>query len=266
MGRSGRDAVHEHLPDLRQKLSVDFCIANGENAAAGFGLTSKIADALFETGVDVISGGNHTFDQKEIKDALSRDERILRPLNYPEETPGRGYAIYSLSRGRKILVINAMARIFMNPLDCPFRALDGLLKKHRMGSNGITGIFVDFHGEATSEKMALGHYLDGRVSAVVGTHSHIPTADAQIFDSGTAYQTDAGMCGDYNSVIGMQKEEPISRFLTKMTKNRYTPASGTGTLCGVVIDLDDKSGKALRIQPLRLGPRLNNTLDAIEGP
>ena len=255
MGRSGRNAATDALPDLREKLKLDFVIVNAENAASGFGTTSKIAGQVIQAGADVISGGNHTFDQKELLTAIGADGRILRPVNYPPGTPGRGYNIYDAPRGKKVLVINAMGRVFMNAMDCPFRAVDEILKKYRLGAT-VDAIVVDFHGEATSEKMAMGQYLDGRVSLVVGTHSHIPTADCQIFDKGTAYQTDAGMCGDYNSVIGMDKAEPISRFLTKMNKERYTPASGEATVCGTFVETDDRTGLAKRIEPVRLGPRL----------
>ncbi|MCJ9427930.1 TIGR00282 family metallophosphoesterase [Kordiimonas marina] len=257
MGRSGRTAAIDALPDLREKLKLDFVVVNGENAASGFGLNSKISGAVIQAGANVISGGNHTFDQKEILTIIGEDNRILRPINYPEGTPGRGYGIYDAGRGRKVLVINAMGRVFMNALDCPFRAVDKILKNYRMGMGcPVSAILVDFHGEATSEKMAMGHFLDGRVSLVVGTHSHIPTADCQILPKGTAYQTDAGMCGDYNSVIGMDKTEPINRFLTRMNKERYTPASGEATVCGTFVETDDKTGLAKRIEPVRLGPRL----------
>lgn len=255
MGRSGRNAVIDALPDLRKKLKLDFVTVNAENAASGFGTTSKIAEQVLEAGADVLSGGNHTFDQKEILSTIDSDARILRPINYPEGTPGRGFNVYNAPRGKKVLVINAMGRVFMNAMECPFRAIDAVLKKYRMGAT-VNAILVDFHGEATSEKMAMGHYLDGRVSLVVGTHSHVPTADAQILPGGTAYQTDAGMCGDYNSVIGMDKAEPISRFLTKMNKERYSPAGGDATICGTFVETDDRTGLATRIEPVRIGPRL----------
>ncbi len=257
VGRTGRQAVIDRLPALRQDLKLDFTVVNAENAASGFGLTSKISHQLFEAGADVLSGGNHTFDQKEILDIINKDDRILRPVNYPSGTPGRGFQVYQAPRGKKILVINAMGRVFMNAMECPFRAVDAVLKHYRMGTHAaVHAILVDFHGEATSEKMAMGHYLDGRVSFVVGTHSHVPTADCQILNGGTAYQTDAGMCGDYNSVIGMDKDEPINRFLTKMNRDRYSPASGEATICGTFVETDDATGLAKRIEPLRIGPRL----------
>jgi len=262
MGRTGRTAAIDALPMLREKLKLDFVVVNAENAASGFGTTGKIAGQVIQAGADVISGGNHTFDQKEFMTAINADDRILRPINYPEGTPGRGYNVYNAPRGKKVLVINAMGRVFMNAMECPFRAVDVVLKKYRLGST-VDAILVDFHGEATSEKMAMGHFLDGRVSLVVGTHSHIPTADCQILDSGTAYQTDAGMCGDYNSVIGMNKAEPISRFLTKMNKERYSPADGEATVCGTFIETDDRTGLAKRIEPVRMGPRLMEHLPEV---
>lgn len=262
MGRTGRNAVISALPDLKKKLKLDFITVNAENAASGFGTTSKIAAQVLDAGADVLSGGNHTFDQKEILSTINSDDRILRPINYPEGTPGRGFNVYEAPRGKKILVINAMGRVFMNAMECPFRAIDTVLKKYRMGAT-VNAILVDFHGEATSEKMAMGHYLDGRVSLVVGTHSHVPTADAQILPGGTAYQTDAGMCGDYNSVIGMDKTEPISRFLTKMNKERYSPAGGEATICGTFIETDDQTGLAKRIEPVRIGPRLMEHLPEV---
>ncbi len=255
MGRSGRTAAIDALPDLREKLKLDFVVVNAENAASGFGTTGKIAGAVIQAGADVLSGGNHTFDQKDILSVIDNDNRILRPVNYPEGTPGRGYAVYDAPRGKKVLVINAMGRVFMNALECPFRAIDKVLQKYRLGAT-VNAIIVDFHGEATSEKMAMGQYLDGRVSFVVGTHSHIPTADCQIFDKGTAYQTDAGMCGDYNSVIGMEKTEPINRFVSRMNKERFTPAGGDATVCGTFVETDDRTGLAKRIEPVRIGPRL----------
>ncbi len=259
VGRSGRKVVTENLPELRLTLGIDFVVANGENAAAGFGLTGKIADQLFAAGCDVISGGNHTLDQKDIFGTLNTDSRVLRPLNYPDATPGRGVHLYDAPRGKKVLVINAMGRVFMNPLDCPFAAVDAVLKANPLGRRADF-ILVDFHGEASSEKMAMGHHLDGRVSLVVGTHTHVPTADTQILPGGTAYQTDAGMCGDYNSVIGMQKDEPVRRFITRQNRERFQPAGGEATLCGVLVDSDDATGLASAVTPIRIGPRLVNSL------
>ncbi|MGY8985417.1 MAG: TIGR00282 family metallophosphoesterase [Sphingomonadales bacterium] len=255
LGRSGRRCLNDHLQELRKSLKIDFVIANGENAAAGFGITEGIADELFAAGVDCISGGNHTFDQNTATPLLEKDKRILRPQNYPKGTPGSGVGRYKDGRGRNIIVINVMGRVFMDPLDDPFKSVDDALKIDGLGRTAHF-VFIDIHAEATSEKMAMGQYLDGSVSAVVGTHSHIPTADAQILPKGTAYQTDAGMCGDYDSVIGMEKEEPIKRFLTKLRRGRFSPALGEGTFCGVFIESDDKTGLANRVEPVRLGGRL----------
>lgn len=258
VGRSGRAAVQDFLPGLRERHGIDFVVCNGENAASGFGLTTKTAQELFNAGVDVLTSGNHAWDQREIISQMNSDDRLLRPLNYPAGTPGRGVGVYEDRKGRRIVVINVMGRIFMDPLDDPFAGVDAVLQKVGLGAS-VNFILVDIHGEATSEKMAMGHFCDGRASLVVGTHSHIPTADAQILLGGTAYQTDAGMCGDYNSVIGMDKAEPLQRFTRKMSSGRFSPAVGDGTLCGVLVEADDKTGLAVRIHPIRLGARLSST-------
>ena len=255
VGRAGREAVYEKLPGYRAELDLDLVVVNGENAAGGFGITPKICDELRQAGTDLILTGNHVWDQREIIPAIDGRDDILRPLNYPDSTPGRGAALMEVSRGRRALVLQVMGRIFMDPLDDPFAAVQKTLSNHRMGRD-LSLILVDIHGEATSEKMAMGHYLDGRVSAVIGSHTHIPSADAQILPNGTAYQTDIGMCGDYNSVIGMEPSEPIQRFTRKISSGRFTPAVGQATVCGVLIVTDDASGKAVRIAPLRDGPRL----------
>ncbi|MCE3231086.1 MAG: metallophosphoesterase [Alphaproteobacteria bacterium] len=256
VGRSGRDAVEEYLPRVRKDLNIDFVIVNAENAAHGFGITKGICQNLYKIGVDVITTGNHIWDQKEIISYIDQDKRLLRPLNYPATTPGRGYTIVPNRKGKDVLVMNAQARLFMETLDDPFPAVDAILKKYPLGSGSIGAIVLDFHGEATSEKMAMGHFCDGRVSLVVGTHTHIPTADMQILPQGTAYQTDAGMCGDYNSVVGMDKTVPIFKFIRKMPTERMQPAQGPGTLCGVFVETDDATGLAKSIQPVRLGARL----------
>jgi len=255
VGRAGRQLAVEQIPELRKKLGLDFVVINGENAAAGFGITGKIAEELFSAGVDVVSTGNHIWDQKETKNYIAGENRLIRPINYPEGTPGRGSVVVQDARGRKMLVINVMGQVFMNALDDPFAAVQKELAKYSLGRS-VDFILVDIHGEATSEKMAMGHFCDGRASLVVGTHSHVPTADAQILDGGTAYQTDAGMCGDYNSVIGMDKAEPLQRFTRKINTGRFTPAVGEATLCGVFVETDNKTGLAKRVEPLRLGARL----------
>ncbi|MEH6477277.1 MAG: TIGR00282 family metallophosphoesterase [Sneathiella sp.] len=258
VGRSGRDAVIEYVPELRKRLSLDFVVVNGENAASGFGITEKICNSLYEAGVDSIVLGNHSFDQKEIMSVMTQDTRIIRPINYPEGTPGRGAAAFKTRSGKTLLVVQVMGRVFMDPLDDPFAGVDKILNSGKLGGK-YDFILVDIHGEATSEKMAMGHFCDGRVSMVVGSHQHVPTADAMILPEGTAYQTDAGMCGDYNSVIGMDKEEPIRRFTRKINGGRFSPASGPGTLCGVLVETDDTTGLAVNVEPIRLGGKLRQT-------
>ena len=255
VGRSGREIVLQEIPKLKIQLNLDIIIVNGENAAHGFGISRSICKELYSVGVDVITTGNHAWDQREIISYIDQDKRLLRPLNAPEGTPGKGYVIIETAKGKNVLVVNPMARLFMDPLNDPFAAVDDLLKRHPLGG-AISATIIDFHGEATSEKMAMGHYCDGRASLVVGTHTHVPTADAQILPKGTAYQTDAGMCGDYNSVVGMDKEVPVARFIRKMPGERMTPAQGPGTLCGVYVETDDTTGLAKNIQPVRIGGRL----------
>ena len=254
VGRAGRDAIATHLPGLRQSLGLDFVVANGENAAHGFGITERTARDLYEAGVDCITTGNHVWDQREILATIDGDPRLLRPINFPRGTPGRGIGVFTVGK-RRVVVVNVMTRLFMDPLDDPFAAVDAVLATQRIGG-GVDLLLVDVHGEATSEKMALGHFCDGRASLVVGSHSHVPTADAQILPGGTGYQTDAGMCGDYDSVIGMKKEAAVQRFVRKMPGERLSPADGEGTLCGVFAEIADGSGRASRIAPVRVGGRL----------
>jgi metallophosphoesterase (TIGR00282 family) len=259
VGRSGRDVVIGKLPGLRRDLALDLVVANGENAAGGFGITQKICDELYAAGVDCITTGNHVWDQKETVGFIGSDPRLLRPVNFPAGTPGKGSGVYQTARGKKVMVANIMARLFMDPLDDPFQAADQLLKAHKLGGNA-DAIIIDFHGEATSEKMAMGHFLDGRVSLVVGTHTHVPTADHAILPGGTAYQTDAGMCGDYDSVIGMEKATPIARFTKKLPTERLSAAMGPGTLCGIYVETDDATGLAARVEAVRIGGRLSQAV------
>jgi hypothetical protein len=254
IGRPGRDAVAEQLPALKTALKPDLIIANGENAAGGFGLTRGVAEEFFALGIDVISTGNHWADQKEILTYIEMEDRILRPANYPRGTPGRGANLYKTPAGQSVLVINVMGRVFMDALNDPFAAVDAELNACAL-SEGVDAIVVDMHAEATSEKMAMGHFCDGRASLVVGSHQHVPTADAQILPGGTAYQSDAGACADYDSVIGMDKAEPLQRFTRKISSQRYTPATGPATLCGVFVMTGSK-GLATRIEPVRAGGRL----------
>ena len=261
VGRAGRDAVVERLPEIRTRLNLDFVVVNGENAAHGFGITPKICEEFYAAGVDVLTLGNHSWDQREIMPYIDGDARLLRPANYPVGTPGKGVGVYALPRGRKVMVVQVMGRLFMDPLDDPFAALERELNRVRLGAagGGADAIIIDVHAEATSEKMALGHVADGRASLVVGSHSHIPTADIQILPGGTAYQTDAGMCGDYDSVIGMKKDAAIHKFVRKIPGERLSPADGPGTVCGVFVETDDRTGLAVKVGALRLGPRLAET-------
>ena len=259
VGRSGREAVVEHLPRLRRELALDFVVVNGENAAGGFGITEKICAELYEAGADVVTTGNHVWDQKETVAFIGSEPRLLRPQNFPAGTPGKGAGLFQTGRGKKVLVANFMGRLFMDPLDDPFAAAEALLKTYRLGGN-VDAILFDFHAEATSEKMAFGHFVDGRASFVVGTHTHVPTADHMILEHKTAYQSDAGMCGDYDSVIGMEKSLPVLRFTRKLPTERLSPANGAGTMCGVLVETDDTTGLARRIAPVRVGGKLEPTL------
>ena len=255
VGKSGRQAIDNHLPELRRNLELDFVIVNGENAAHGFGITDAICEGFYAAGADVITTGNHVWDQREIIGYIDKDPKLLRPINYPTGTPGVGSGIFQASGGRRVLVIHPMCRLFMDPLDDPFAAVEDVLANHRLGRT-VDAIVVDVHGEATSEKQSMGHVLDGRVSMVAGTHTHVPTADTQILPGGTAYQTDIGMTGDYDSVIGMKKELASARFVTKMPQGRLEPADGEATLCAVYVETDNASGLAKRVGALRLGGRL----------
>jgi len=255
VGRPGRDALAEHLPGLRRDLGLDLVIVNVENAAAGFGITRAIADDILAAGVDVMTGGNHSWDQREALSFIEQEPRLLRPTNFPPGTPGRGVGVFRTTAGRKVLVINVMGRIFMDPLDDPFQAVAQTLSQYRMGAT-VDAVVLDVHAEATSEKMAMGHFVDGRVSLCVGTHTHVPTADTMILPGGTAYQSDAGMCGNYVSVIGMDKVVPLARFTKRLPTERMQVAKGPGTLCGVLVETDDRSGLTLRVEALRLGGAL----------
>ena len=256
VGRTGRTAVAETLPRLREAWALDFVVVNAENASSGLGLTAAHARLLLDAGADCLTLGDHAFDQREMVAFIEEEPRILRPLNFARAAPGRGARFFELAGGRRVFVAQVLGRVFMNrPFDDPFFALDAALKPAGLG-RAAAAVIVDAHAEATSEKMALGHWCDARASLVVGTHTHVPTADTQILDGGTAYQTDAGMCGDYDSVIGMDKLEPISRFVTGMTKARFNPASAAATLCGIFVETDDTSGKARAAEPVRLGGRL----------
>ncbi len=256
MGRAGRQAVAERLPGLREAWKLDFVVVNGENATGGMGLSGAHAKALLEAGADCLTLGDHAFDQKEMLQFIEGEPRIVRPLNFAKGAPGRGAAVFSDARGRKVLVAQVLGQVFMKrAFDDPFSAVDTVMRAHVPGG-AVQASLIDIHCEATSEKMGMGHYCDGRASIVVGSHTHVPTADAQILPGGTAFQSDAGMCGDYLSVIGMDKTEPMRRFVTGMGKERFTPAMGEVTLCGLYVETDDATGKATRVEMVRDGGRL----------
>jgi len=252
--------VEAELPRLIDTLKLDFTVVNGENAAGGFGLTRAIANEFFALGVDVITTGNHWSDQKEILSFIADEDRVLRPCNLPKGTPGKGANLYQARNGSHVLVINPLGRVFMEPQDDPFAAVEAELNACPLGE-AADAIIVDMHAEATSEKMAMGHFCDGRASMVVGSHQHVPTADAQILPGGTAYQTDAGACADYDSVIGMDKFEPLQRFTKKLNTQRFSPATGPATLCGVFVETNAK-GLAVRVEPVRAGGRLKPSVPA----
>jgi 2',3'-cyclic-nucleotide 2'-phosphodiesterase len=258
VGRSGRRVLLETLPRLRRRYALDFVVVNGENAAGGFGITEAILGEFLEAGADCVTLGNHAFDQKDALVFIDRQPRLVRPLNLPKGTPGRGAGLYRSRAGADVLIVNALGRVFMNEMDCPFRAIDAEVTACKL-KEGADAIFIDFHAEATSEKQALGHFLDGRVSAVVGTHTHAPTSDHRVLGGGTAFMSDAGMTGDYDSVLGMDRTEPVHRFLTRIPNERFTPADGPATLCGVAIETNDATGLATRIMPVRLGGVLTPT-------
>ncbi|WP_034999776.1 TIGR00282 family metallophosphoesterase [Beijerinckia mobilis] len=257
IGRAGRAAILQDLPRLKSAWSLDCIIINGENAAGGFGITESICTDFLDAGADCITLGNHAFDQREALVFITRQPRLIRPLNYPSGTPGGGAALVETQKGERVLVINVLGRIFMDALDDPFAAVERELSVCPLGA-ACDAIVVDFHAEASSEKQAFAHVVDGRVSLVVGSHTHVPTADHQILPHGTAYMTDAGMTGDYDSVIGMDKAEPMRRFVTKLPGSRMEPAGGQATLCGVAVETDGQ-GLATRVAPVRLGGRLAQT-------
>jgi len=258
MGRAGRAAIAERLPKLRTDWGLDFVVVNGENASGGMGLTGDHAKLLLDAGADVLTLGDHAFDQKDMMRFIDGEPRVIRPINYAKDAPGRGARLFEDRRGRKVLVAQVLGQVFMKrAFDDPFSAIDGVLRAHPLG--GLAqAIVVDVHCEATSEKMAMGQFCDGRASLVVGTHTHVPTADAMVLPGGTAYLSDAGMCGDYLSVIGMEKAEPMRRFVTGMARDRFTPAAGEATLSGVYIETEDRSGRATRVAPVRIGGRLQS--------
>ena len=261
VGRAGRSVLLAQLPELRATLALDAVIVNGENAAGGYGITAAIANEFFAAGANIITMGNHVWDQRELIAHIDREPRLVRPLNLAPGTPGRGAAELRTARGQRVVVLQVLGRLFMGLADDPFRALEGELRRHVLGGSAQT-IVVDVHAEATSEKMALGHFLDGRVSLVVGTHTHVPTADTRILAGGTGYITDVGMTGDYDSVIGMDKLASVQRWQTSLPGQKLSPALGEAMLCAVYIETDDRTGLARRIEPLRVGRGLRPALPA----
>ena len=261
VGRSGRAILLERLGTLVREWKLDFVALNGENAAGGFGITEAIYQDFVDAGADVITGGNHSWDQKEALVFIERAPRLLRPINYPAGTPGRGVALIEAKNGARVLVVNAMGRIFMDPLDDPFAALEREIAACPLKA-AADAIVVDIHAEASSEKQAMGYFLDGKVSVVVGTHTHVPTADHQVLPGGTAFITDVGMTGDYNSCIGMIKDEPLSRFTRRIPGGKFEPALGPATLCGLAVETDDRTGLARRVAAVRIGGRLEEARPA----
>jgi metallophosphoesterase (TIGR00282 family) len=260
VGRSGRATVLERLPGLVRDWKLDCVIVNGENAAGGFGITEAIYQDLLDAGADAVTLGNHAWDQREALVFIERAPRLVRPINYPTGTPGHGAALIETRGGAHVLVVNVMGRTFMEPLDDPFAAIERELAAHPLGVAADAAI-IDMHGEATSEKQAMGFFCDGRASLVVGTHTHVPTADHQVLQGGTAFISDVGMTGDYDSVIGMAKDEPLNRFLRRIATGRFEPALGQATLCAVAVETG-ANGLASRIAPVRLGGRLSQARPA----
>ncbi len=250
IGRAGRNVIIKHIKEIKEKYTIDAIIVNGENAAHGFGLTPSIANDLLNAGVDGITTGNHIWQQREIYPYLDQNKQIIRPLNYPETLPGKGWQILNIN-GKKLLIAQVLGRLFMPPINSITEPLDNLLKHYTLGKN-IDAILVDIHGEATSEKIALGYYLDGRVSVVAGTHTHVPTADARILPQGTGYITDVGMCGDFESVLGFEPTAPMERLAEKLTvQNRLTPANGKElTIWGVLAEINH-NGQCVNITQIK---------------
>jgi metallophosphoesterase (TIGR00282 family) len=251
VGRSGRAIISERLPDLIAAWKLDLVVINGENAAGGFGITETIYNEFIDAGADAITLGNHSWDQREALVFIERAPRLIRPVNYPKGTPGRGAALVETKNGKRALVINAMGRVYMDAMDDPFAGVEREIVACPLGQ--ADAIIVDMHCEATSEKQAMGDFCDGRVSLVVGTHTHVPTSDHRVLAGGTAFISDAGMTGDFDSVIGMVKDEPLSRFLRKLPGSKFEAAGGPATLCGVAVETDDKTGLARQVAAVRLG-------------
>ncbi len=261
VGRSGRVVVKDRVPDLIRDWKLDLVIANGENAAGGFGITETIFQEFLDAGVDAVTLGNHAWDQREALVFIERAPKLVRPANFPKGTPGRGAALVDTKNGKRALVVNAIGRVFMTAFDDPFAVLNRELDACPL-REAADAVVVDFHGEASSEKQGIGYFCDGRASLVVGTHTHAPTADHRVLAGGTAFMSDVGMTGDYDSVIGMTKDEPLLRFLRKISSGRFEPADGVATLCGIAVETNDATGLALRVAPVRLGGGLDQATPA----
>ena len=256
VGAAGLGALSSFLPPLLSRWRIDLTIVNGENSAdTGFGITRSAYKTIREAGADVVTLGNHSWNRKEALELVREDCRLIRPVNYVPGTPGSGLVEIKTPKGASALVINALGRLFMEPADDPFGAISRILERYRLGRN-VGAIVLDFHCEATGEKQAMGHFCDGRASLVAGTHTHTPSADCRILSEGTAYITDAGMTGDYESVVGMDRTEPINRFATGISSGRFVAARGVATMCGVAVETDDRTGLAIRTGAVRIGPHL----------
>ncbi len=263
VGRAGRKAIEKHVPRLKKELDLDLVIANVDNASGGFGVNKNTCDELIALGVDIMTGGDHIWDQKETISFIVNQKNLLRPLNFPKHTPGSGATIFTTKHHKKILVVHLLGQVFIkNNLNCPFEIVEDLLRNYKLsplrGDSNVDAIIIDIHAEATSEKMAMGKFLDGKVSFVVGSHTHIPTNDFHIMKAGTAYQTDAGMCGDYDSIIGMQTAVPLKSFLTKRRVGKMEPATGEATFCATLVEIDDATGLAKKIEAIKLDGTLMN--------
>ena len=260
MGPSGREAIIKKLPDLIKKKAIDFVIVNGENAAdSGGGITKKNTEEFFKAGADVITTGNHVWDQNETMEFITSEKRLLRPQNLPEGTPGNGFGIFNSKNNKKVAVINLMGNIFMKKCDDVFESAKKFIENVKLKKDADF-IIVDIHGEITSEKMAMGYLFDGKATMLVGTHTHVPTSDHRIMEKGTAYQTDIGMCGDYNSVIGMNRDNSLKKFFKDPSATKHYPALGEATISGLMVVADDKTGLANKVEPIVLGALLENRI------
>jgi 2',3'-cyclic-nucleotide 2'-phosphodiesterase len=256
IGKPGRKCVAEYLPKLIEENNIDFVVANGEHISHGFGIQEAQCQPMFEAGIDCFTGCNHTFKNRDSFHFIETEKKVLRPVNFPKDSVGRGFEVYE-KNGKRILVINLVGQVYMEPYDSPFTAVNEVLENYELGKN-IDAIFVDFHAEATGEKMGLGHYIDGRASAVAGSHTHIPTSDFHIMEKGTGYVSDAGMCGDYNSMIGMETSGALHKLISKVPNGPFEPATGEATFVAVLFDIDDK-GSCKSVEQIKLGGYLERT-------